>query len=195
VLSASYFAANDSNLFAVIQASEAIKNLPHRTWVLIIAAAGSIAALLLSLSGSAKALESVGALNCGIMPTPTVIMLTEWFLLTKIFKTKRISIAEIPRAEELPLVRWPALIALITGITVGILTSGIIPGLNALHVGVSALQAWLTALLVYVPLRIIEHRQMVAHQQTILERILAKRFEQASARLPINNSDFTTDAV
>ncbi len=186
ILTSSYFAANDSNLFATIQACEAIRNLSHKTWVLIVTAASAITAFLLSISGAAKALESVASLNCIIMPTPTVIMLTEWFLLTKVFKTKRIAIDEIPRNEELPIVRWPALVALLFGIGVGLITSGVIPGLDALHVGVCSVQAWLTALIIYVPLRIIEHQQMVAHHTTILERVLAKRFEQASARLPIH---------
>ena len=189
VLSASYFAANDSNLFAIVQACETIKNLSHRQWVIIMATAGSIVALLLSLSGAAKALESVGALNCVIMPTPTVIMLTEWFLLTKVFKTKRISMDEIPLSSGLPNLRWPALIALLSGITVGLATSGVIPGSNNLHVGICPLQAWLTAIIIYIPLRLVEHKQMIAQQQTILEKILAKRFEQASARLSISNAD------
>jgi purine-cytosine permease-like protein len=184
VLGSSYFAANDSNLFANIQACESIKNLPHRTWVIIMAIISTVIAFLLSISGTAKALESIGALNCVIMPTPTVIMLTEWFLLIKIFKTKRISIDKAFKPESLPNVRLPAIIALVSGITIGLLTSGLIPGLKILHIGVCSLQAWLTAFVVYVPLRIIEHQQMVADHTDMLERVLAKRFEQASARLP-----------
>ena len=53
-----------------------------------------------------------------------------------------------------------------------------------LHVGVCALSAWLTALIVYIPLRMIEHKRMIAAQRIVFENILVRRFAAASERLP-----------
>jgi hypothetical protein len=185
VLTAAYFAANDSNLFGSIQACESMKNLSHRTWVLIMAIIGAVIAFLLSISGAAKSLDAIVALNCVIMPIPTMIMLAEWFLLAHVFRTTSIANTRVPGFEELPAFRWPAIAALLVGLTVGLATAGVIPGTEAFHIGVCSVQAWLTALVVYIPLRLIEHKQLVAKQRLILERILAKRFEQASSRIPV----------
>lgn len=192
VLSASYFAANDSNMFANVQACENVKNLSHKNWVFIMAIVGAITAFLLCVSGSAKSLEVITALNCVISPTPTVIMLAEWFLLATVFKTVSISNASAGGFKtQLPLIRWPALIALAAGLAVGLATAGIIPGLESFHIGICSLQAWLTALAVYVPLRLIEHKQIMIDHRETLEKVLAKRFEQAAARLPINFEEQT----
>jgi hypothetical protein len=63
ILGASYFATNDSNLFASVQACEGIKDLPHKVWFLIMTATGAITAFLLSISGAAKSLESIASLK------------------------------------------------------------------------------------------------------------------------------------
>jgi len=186
VLGASYFAANDSGMFGTIQACESLKHLPHRTWVTIIAVISALTAFLLSISGVAKSLDSIVSLNCVIMPTPTVVMLTEWFLLANVFKTSSIENTRVPAFEDLPIVRWPAFSALLSGISVGLLTSGTIPGTGLFHIGVCSVQAWLAAIVVYIPLRIREHKRLIAAQRTILERVLARRFEEASARIPVN---------
>ena len=120
IIGASYFAINDSNLFGGVQALESIKNWPHRTWVFIWAIGGAVIAYLLSISGAAKSLDVVCSLNCVIMPTPTVIMLTEWFLLTHVFRSSSMSNIRVPEFNELPIVRWPALIAILSGYVVGI---------------------------------------------------------------------------
>ncbi len=185
VLSASYFAANDSCLFAVIQGCETVKQFPHKLWVLIMAITGAIIAFTLSISGTAKSLEAIASLNSFIMPIPTVIMLTEWFLLAKIFKISTKSHIHRHDIKYLPLIRWPAFIALLSGLSIGLLTAGVIPGCESFHVGICSVQAWLTAAVVYIPLRFIEHQQMISQNLMVLERVLARRFEQASARLPI----------
>ncbi len=120
------------------------------------------------------------------MPTPTVIMLAEWFLLAKIFKTVNIENAQTNGFQTIfPPIRWPSLLALISGLAVGLLTAGVIPGLSVWHIGICSVQAWITALIVYVPLRIIENKQIMAEHRELLEQVLAKRFQQASSRLLI----------
>ena len=106
-------------------------------------------------------------------------MMTEWFLMTYVFHTGAVSSWRVPRFEELPVCRWPAIIALIAGLTVGIATSGVIPGTANWNVGVCSVQAWLTSLFIYVPLRLIEYKIDIANQRAVLEKTLSKAPEQA----------------
>ncbi len=171
VLTASYFAANDSNLFGSAQACNNIIALPHRTWVTILAILGAAMAAWLSVSGSFKALEAIASLNCIFLPTATVIVMGEWIMWTSVFKMKTPFAERIPEHHELPAVRWPALIALVAAAFVGVMTSGVVPGTEKLHVGICSLQAWLTALIVYMPLRFIEYRSELAGQRAALEDV------------------------
>jgi len=56
---------------------------------------------------------------------------------------------------------------------VGVLTSGAIPGTESMHVGICALQAWATAFLVYIPLRIVEYRRETVSRAVALEALVA----------------------
>ncbi len=173
VLGASYFACNDSNLFGSLQACENLKQMSHQKWALILAALGAICGALLSIFGAAKSIEAIASLNCVVLPTPTVIMMGEWFLLAKVFKAgSRISDLKVPAYEELPALKISALLAMLAGITVGLLTAGVIPGLEKLNVGIASLQAWLTAFIVYMPLRILDYRKDMESQRMQLEHTL-----------------------
>lgn len=158
VLFASYFAVNDSNLFGSVQACAQLKNLPPRLWVTILATVGTLMAAWLSVSGAAKSLESMASLNCVFLPTATVIMLCEWFLWQRVFKKSARFCARVPESHELPTLRWPAICALVAGLFVGVVTAGVIPGLESLHVGICSVQAWLASIIVYVPMRLLEER-------------------------------------
>lgn len=159
VLMANYFAANDSNLFGSVSACENLKAWSHRGWVAVLAILGAAMAAWLSVSGAAKSLEAIASLNCVIVPTPTIIVLAEWFVMKKIFQRDPECFGRVPELNELPRFKTAAMVALTAGIGVGVATSGAIPGTEALHVGVCALQAWITAFAVYVPLRYIEFRR------------------------------------
>lgn len=169
VLGASYFAANDSNLFGSKQACANLKQLPHKVWVTALAVLGAITAGTLAISGTAKGLEAIASLNCIIVPTPTIIIMCEWALSTWVLRTQSRFAERIPEFSEMPLVRWPALIALAVGFSVGLLTAGIIPGTQDLHVGISSIQAWFAAALTYVPLRLIEHKKSLAFARESFE--------------------------
>ena len=54
----------------------------------------------------------------------------------------------------------------------GVLTSGIVSGLDWLHVGVCSLQAWLTTLVLYVPFRLWEHRRQIARRKQLLAKLV-----------------------
>ena len=65
--------------------------------------------------------------------------------------------SSVPNFSDLPAFRWPALIALLSGLTIGIATSGLISSLEYLHIGICPLQAWLTSMVVYAILRKLEY--------------------------------------
>ena len=83
-------------------------------------------------------------------------MITEWWLRAKVFRTQD-KFVPLAQSIKLPSVCWSSMIALICGLIVGIITSGLIPAFEFCHVGICSLQAWLTSIAVYIPLRIYEH--------------------------------------
>jgi purine-cytosine permease-like protein len=161
VLTASYFAANDSNLYGSSSALSQLSKLPHRTSVIILTLLGAIVACVLSAAGGAQALEKVASLNCVFMAMPTVILVAEYFLVRKMFGIK-CDLHEITADADLPFVRKPAVVALLIGCCAGIATAGIIPALEPLHVGICSFQGWIVGLAVYIPMRWMEQRREVA---------------------------------
>ncbi len=173
VITASYFACNDSNLFGSVSACENLKRWNHKGWVAVLAILGAAMAAWLSVSGAAKSLESIASLNCVIVPTPTLIVMAEWFLMRKVFSRDPECFGRVPELDELPKFKWAATIALFVGITVGVMTSGAIPGTEAMHVGICALQSWAIAFLVYIPLRFVEFKREVQSRHMALEALVA----------------------
>jgi len=168
VISASFFAANDSNLYGSTNALQQLVKLPHRIAVAILTVFGAAVAALLSGTGCAQALEKVASLNCVVMAMPTVFITVEFFLIRK-FLSVETDLSRVPSDDELPGIRIPALVALIVGCIVGIGTSGVIPGTGALHFGICSLQGWFAGLAVYVPMRWWEHRMEVADRALLTE--------------------------
>jgi purine-cytosine permease-like protein len=168
ILAASYFAANDSNLFALGSAIESIWPLKHRITVTVAATIGALVAAFLSIYESTKAIDVMASLNCIFMPMPTVIQLTEWYLRGRLFPGSYES-STMAEFSEPPAIRWPAAIAWLSGIVVGVSTSGLIPALSSFHVGISAVQAWLTAALVYAGFRLYEYKSEMAAIRTLTE--------------------------
>jgi purine-cytosine permease-like protein len=170
VIAVSMFAVNDANLYGSINAMESLKKMQHRKVVAILGIMGCGMTVFLSLSGAAKSLESIAALNCILLPMPTVIMLAEWFVATKIFGGE-MPFNRVVSMSEVPIVRWPAVIALIFGCAVGIMTAGLIPGLEQLHVGISSVQSWIAAIAVFIPMRMVEYKLDIAGSTSELERM------------------------
>jgi purine-cytosine permease-like protein len=158
VLTASYFAANDSNLYGSSSALAQLSKLPHKISVTILTICGAIVAGVLSSCGGAQALEKVASLNCVIMAMPTVILVSEYFIVRKWLDIPH-ELDTIVKDENLPAIRFPAIAALVFGSCVGVATAGIIPALEPIHVGLCSFQGWLAGLAVYVPLRWLEHRR------------------------------------
>lgn len=155
VLIASQFAANDSNLFGSSLAMKAIRPMSHKQSVALLAFAGTITAAWLACLGAAKALESIAALNCVFLPAPSVIVVTEVFLVRRwLCKQNGFAIADSDNAAK-----KAALVALLCAILVGVATSGAVPALSSWRVGICPLQCWLTALFVYLPVRALQLRR------------------------------------
>ncbi|MBY0356415.1 MAG: hypothetical protein K2W82_00320 [Candidatus Obscuribacterales bacterium] len=161
VLSASYFAANDSGLYGSSIALENLLAIKHKPAVIILAGLGSCVAFALSTWGGAKSLEAIGTLSGVMLPVPTVIVLGEWFLSSRVFGLGQIFIKPGVCFCESKLISAPT-ITLLLAFIFGIATSGLIPGTASLHVGVTILQTWLFALAIYVPWRIYEYRKAVS---------------------------------
>jgi purine-cytosine permease-like protein len=167
VLSASYSACNDANMYGMINAVENFKKIPHRRVCAVLAVLCGAIAAWLSTSGASKALESITSLNCVFLPTVTVIMIVEFFLVRP-FLRQKVKFDAAADLGDLLQTSWAAFAALFAGCLVGVLTSGVIPGIESMHVGICSIQAWLTAAGTYIPLRILEHR-FATNSRAILE--------------------------
>lgn len=154
VLLASYFAVNDSNLYGSSSSFSHLFRLPHRLAVIILALLGAALAAYLSGMGCAKSLENVASLNCIIMAMPTVILLTEYYIVGPIFKRDTICVEHALTSERKLDYRPAALIALLFGCVVGTITAGVIPGTESLKIGVCSIQGWASGMIVYILLRL-----------------------------------------
>jgi hypothetical protein len=132
---------------------------------------GSALAAWCSISGCAKSIEVIAGLSCALLPVPMIIVLMDWLLHTLVFKMPP-DFSRIPDFTELPSVRLSALIALLAGWAVGVCTSGVIPGTEHFQVGICTLQAWLTGIAFYIPLRLLEYKREIANKRVSLENAL-----------------------
>lgn len=149
VLIVTYWGLNDANLYAAINGMANLKTFSRKKLTIVLTCIGAFAAAL--LSHNPKALETVCSVSSTILPCATMIMMTEWAFAIK--EKKQPFFTRVPAFAELPAVRWSALIAFTAGSLVGVATAGLIDGLRFMQFGVSSLQAWITALIVYAILR------------------------------------------
>jgi purine-cytosine permease-like protein len=158
VIGAQYFASQDSNIYGFVSAVESYARVSKKLILSGYALVGGALAVWLSIYGLSKSLEAITSLNCVFLPGATALVITEWCLGNFIqdgTTQKHAVITEAPKSNF----RWPALVALLCGYAVGIATSGVIPGTEALHVGIPFLFAWFTGVLIYLPWRIYLHRR------------------------------------
>lgn len=170
VLIASQFAANDSNLFGSSLAMKALKTMSHKQSVAVLALLGTLTAAWLACFGAAKALESIAALNCVFLPAPSIIVITEVFLVRGwLCKQKEKGVCVVEESDHGA--KKAALAALLCAIVVGVVTSGTIPALASWRVGICPLQCWLTALFVYLPVRALQLRLSPAPSSAEMVRV------------------------
>lgn len=153
VLVVTYFAVNDSSLYGAVNALQNVHPIPRRKMVATVAILGGLAAAL--LSGVASNFERIASLSCIFLPSATIIILAEHWLISKWHKAEG-EPSRVPSFSELPPVRWTAVLAFGIGCLVGVATTGMVPGTEHLRMGVPALQAWVTTLVSYVLMRRME---------------------------------------
>jgi purine-cytosine permease-like protein len=158
ILIADYFSTNDSSLFGCAAAIETSLPLNHALSVGIFTVLGAVIAALLAITDMSQTFSTLVSLNCIVLPTPTIIMIVEWWLQKNIFN-RSTPFEQLNNPEQLPAVQMPAIIALVAGLFVGIISSGLIPAFEFCQIGISSLNAWLTAIIVYLPLRIYCHHK------------------------------------
>jgi purine-cytosine permease-like protein len=158
VIIANYCAANDSNMYGMINNLENIAPVKQKAGVFGLALLSAGLAYWLSTAGSAQSLTSIASLNCVILPVMTVIMFTELFIVKK-YWLKDDDISAVLPLETLPPFKWPALIASSIGVCVGVVTAGVIPGLGNCLFGVCSVQAWLSGGFIYLLLRFLQVRR------------------------------------
>lgn len=146
VLTASYFAAGDANLYGAINSIENLRAVNRSR--LVITAMFFTAAVAVVLSYYGKAFEILSSFNSILLPCVTIVLCCDHYLLGQKSSTK----AQSPKPYSLRF-RIPAVCAVLLGWTVGIFSAGVIPGAQILHNGIWPLYAWLTSLLVYLLLR------------------------------------------
>jgi purine-cytosine permease-like protein len=178
VLFVTYCAQNDANLYTAINGIANLKRVPRKRLALCLTAVGAICAAL--LSKWANSLEAVASMSATILPCPTVVMIAEWYVLPRLTKVKP-DFSKVTDMTALPNVGWPAVISVLVGSMTGLLTSGVIPGSQRLHVGVCSLQAWFVTFAVYLPWRLIELK-LVKPAACNCEPLTAAEPEYASTR-------------
>lgn len=154
VLVVSYFATTDSGIYGSMTAVENLVCLPRKTVVTGLAIAGAAAAVF--LCGNARAFELVAVSSSIIIPSAMVIMMVEYYWFSR---KSGLQFNAVPKFDTLPPLRFSAIAALLAAYGTGFATSGLIPGLELLHIGVSSMTAWITAIVVYSVLRTLELRK------------------------------------
>ncbi len=154
----SYFAQNDSNLYGATTTLESIIQIDRKHAIALLTGVSILGAMYLSLHPDA--LEMIFSINGFLLSVPSVIMFTEFVVLEKLLGIKH-DFSRVISMEETKKVVWPATIAMIVGDSVGLLTSGVIPGLQSLKVGICPVQAWIAAVVVFLAIRLSRRERAV----------------------------------
>ncbi len=138
---------NDPNLYEAVNALENVTQWPRRSVVLVLWAIGIAAAL--GLGALEGALFLVSGITSVLVPTATVIMAAEIFLVPRLFGVSR-PMDRVPTWSQTALGNLPGILALVAGALVGVYTNGTIPGFGPGIVGIPPLQAWGAGLIIYL---------------------------------------------
>jgi purine-cytosine permease-like protein len=145
MLAIACFAVNDGNLYGAINGFESVFHSSRGKLMvpLILVACG----LSVWLSYNANALDLCASFNSFLLPCVSIIIGIEYFFFRSIWH-------EPADVRTFRAVSWQAMVALLAAWTIGVLGSGNIPHTEAFHFGIWPLNAWFTAALVYLPLRL-----------------------------------------
>ena len=98
------------------------------------------------LTATFNIVTSIGAVT---VPVASTIMAMDTFVLPRFFGLRR-PMHRVAAWNELALANWPAIVALVAGTGLGAYTAGLIPALSTAYIGFPAVQAWITAAVVYL---------------------------------------------
>ena len=160
VFCVSVFALNDANLYEAVNAVQnVLKGRRRAETVIALGIAGAVLAVLMERSNSLQSNFFTVAGICAVcLPCATIVMALDVFLLEKLSGYRRAAgSGGGPRA----LVSWAesspgniaGIVAILAGVAVGSVTGGLIPGTSGFqttNIGIPALEAWSTAIVVYV---------------------------------------------
>jgi purine-cytosine permease-like protein len=160
IFTVSVVALNDANLY---EAVNAVQNTLKGRWraqtVISLGVVGAVLAVFMERSNSLQNNFFTVAGICAVcLPCATIVMALDVFLLERISGCRRrAGTGDEPRA----LVSWAeaspgniaGIVAILAGVAVGGWTGGLIPwtsGFQKTNIGIPALEAWSTAIIVYV---------------------------------------------
>lgn len=156
VLSASYFAVNDSCLYGLTNAVQNIKDFSRQKIVLVVALVSAIVAY--ELSSFKQAFEVVANISAAILPTASVILMAEWFIVAK-FTNDFDDLKVVSQLDDLPKFKWQACLSLFIGYLVGLSGTSLNIANDSFGGGISAITGWIIAAIIYYLLRCFSLRQ------------------------------------
>lgn len=146
-------AVNDGNYYVVTNAAQNLLG-GFRRWkrqytCLVAAALGGLAAWIVPyvITSGFERVAGFGAVG---VPTATVIMVVDHFLLPRLFKISR-PLDRVPTWHETARANWPAIIALVLAVAFGAWGSGLLPGgAPSINLGIVPLETWVLGGVLYV---------------------------------------------
>jgi purine-cytosine permease-like protein len=160
VFTINLFALNDANLYEAVNAVQNFLRGRRRVeTVLALGVAGAVVAVLMQRSNSLQSNFFIIANICAVfLPCTTIVMALDVFLLARLSGLRRTAGRD---GAALATVSWEAaspgnvagIVAIMAGLIVGAITGGLIPGtagFGKTNIGIPALEAWLTASVIYL---------------------------------------------
>jgi hypothetical protein len=144
-------AINDGNYYEAINGGQNILG-GWRRWrrvytCLILAAGGGFAAWIVPYHIT-NGFVKLGAIQAICLPSATIIMAADHFLVPRLFKVSR-SMAKVPTWEDSGLINLPAVVALVVAILFGSYAQGII-GSTTTNWYFAILETWIIAFVLYL---------------------------------------------
>ncbi|MDT4924791.1 MAG: hypothetical protein QOG01_2504 [Pseudonocardiales bacterium] len=153
MVAVSQISNNDGNYYEAINALEnllgGIRGWRRRYTCLLAAAIAGLAAWLVPyvFTNGFEKIASFGAIG---IPTATIIMATDHFIVPRLFKIVR-PMNEVPGWRTAGLLNVPGVIALVVAVGFGSWASGILPGENpSTYWGIAPLEAWTLGCVLYL---------------------------------------------
>jgi purine-cytosine permease-like protein len=144
---------NDGNYYVVINATQnlvgTVRRWNRRYTCLIAAAVGGLSAWIVPyvITNGFEKVASFAAIG---VPTATMIMAADHFLLPRMFGISR-PLDRVPRWHDAARGNWPAIIALLISVGLGAWGSGLLPGgAPTFNLGIIPLETWVLGVLLYL---------------------------------------------